>query len=62
MDLGISVITTKRVSIFATKFSPDVDAETLRSYLSEKLDNKSVTCSKIELHGSRYGSFHHCRL
>ncbi|KAM3864896.1 prokineticin receptor 1-like [Diretmus argenteus] len=39
----ISVITTKRVSIFATKFSPDVDADTLRSYLSEKLANESVT-------------------
>lgn len=54
----ISVITTKRVSIFATRFSPDVDAETLRSYQSEKLANKSVACRKIESHGSRYGSFH----
>lgn len=54
----ISVITTKRVNIFATRFSPDVDAETLRSYLSEKLANKSVACRKIESRGSRYGSFH----
>ena len=54
----ISVITTKRVSIFATRFSPEVDAETLRSYLSEKLANKSVACRKIESQGSRYGSFH----
>lgn len=33
--------------VFAIWLSPDLDAETLRSYLTEKL-GKSVTCRKID--------------
>lgn len=55
-ESSISVITTKRASVFATKFAPDLDAVTL--CLSEKLANPSVTCRKIESASRRFGSFH----
>ena len=57
-ESSIPVITTKRVSVFATRFSPDVDADTLKDYLVEKLANTSVTCRRIETASSRFGSFH----
>ena len=56
-ESSIPVITTKRVSLFATRFSPDVYADTLRNYLSAKLDNESVSCRKIETASGRFGSF-----
>lgn len=34
---NIRVVKTKLVSVFASKFSPDLDAETLSGYLKEKL-------------------------
>lgn len=54
----IPVITTKLVSVFATRFAPSLEADTLRDYLVEKLGNESVTCRKIETAHSRFGSFH----
>ena len=57
-ESSIDVITTKRVSVFATKFSPDLEADILRDYLANKLGNPSVTCRKTELATSRFGSFH----
>lgn len=54
---NIRVIKTKLVSVFATRFSPDLDADTLRNYLSEKLD-RSVVCRKIESAQNRFSSFH----
>lgn len=55
---NIQVITTKLVSVFAARFSPDLDADTLCDYLTETLGNKSVTCRKIETARNRYSSFH----
>ncbi|CAL8239593.1 unnamed protein product [Gadus morhua 'NCC'] len=38
----------------ALLFSPTLDADTLRDYLTEKLEAKTVTCRKIESARSRY--------
>ena len=55
---SITAVTTRRVSVFATKFSQDLEADVLRDYLANKLSNASVTCQKIESATSRFGSFH----
>ncbi len=44
---NIPVIKTKLVSVFATRFSPDLDSQTLCDYLTEKL-SKTVTCRRID--------------
>lgn len=44
---NIKVIKTKLVSVFASKFSPDLDAETLSVYLKEKLGREVACCQKI---------------
>lgn len=51
------MIKTKLVSVFATRFSPDLDAKTLCDYLTEKL-GKTVTCRKIDSTRNRFSSFH----
>lgn len=43
-------------SVFATKFTPDLEADTLSLYLQEKLGRK-VTCAKIASVQNRYSSF-----
>ena len=53
---GIKVVTTKQVNVFATKFSPEIDAETLRAHLEKKLCHK-VSCQRIVTMNSRYASF-----
>ncbi|KAK7909675.1 hypothetical protein WMY93_014359 [Mugilogobius chulae] len=54
---NIPVVKTKLVSVFATRFSPELDADTLGSYLSERL-GKAVTCEKIQtVRNNRFGSF-----
>lgn len=53
---NMQVVKTKLVSVFATKFSPDLDSETLANYLKNKL-NHDVTCQKIATAHSRYSSF-----
>ena len=53
----IQVITTKLVSVFATKFAPSLEADTLYNYLIEKLGNETVTCCRMESAHSRFGSF-----
>lgn len=50
------MVNTKLVSVFATNFSPDLDAETLSAYLKEKLGH-DVSCQKIDTVHSRFGSF-----
>lgn len=55
---SIQAVTTKLVSLFATRFNPALEAETLCDYLTGKLNNKSVTCRKIASTQSRYSSFH----
>ena len=45
------------MNVFATRFDPELDADTLRDYLKEKL-NDTVTCRKIITERSRFGSFH----
>ena len=58
-ESGIGVVKTKLVNVFATRFSPTLEVDALRVYLSEKLKNNTVTCRKIEsAQGSRYSSFH----
>ena len=52
----IKTVKTKIVNVFATKFSPDLDADTLADYLQSKL-NRTVTCQKIDHARSRFGSF-----
>lgn len=52
----IKTVKTKIVSVFATKFSPELDADTLADYLKSKL-NRVVTCQKIDNARSRVGSF-----
>ena len=44
------------MSVFATKFSPDLDIETLTRYMKDKL-GRDVTCQKIEIIQSRFSSF-----
>lgn len=52
----IQVIRSKLVSVFATKFTPNLDSETLTSYMENKLGRK-VTCQKLETVHSRFSSF-----
>lgn len=47
---------TKLVSVFTTKFSPDVNSEALASYLKDNL-HCDVTCEKIDSAQRRYNSF-----
>ncbi|KAI9544828.1 hypothetical protein NQZ68_042202 [Dissostichus eleginoides] len=56
---NIKVVRTKLVSVFAIKFSPDLDAETLSEYLSEKLV-RDVNCQRIDTASNRYSSFKVC--
>ena len=53
---AIKVVKTKMVHVFATKFTPDLDANTLSTYLREKL-NRVVNCERIVTVGTRYSSF-----
>ena len=53
---GIRVVKTKLVSVFASRFSPDVDSGELTSYLKDKL-HRDVTCEKIDSVQKRYNSF-----
>lgn len=53
---SIQVVKTKLVSVFATKFSPDVNSEALASYLKDNL-HRDVTCEKIDSAQRRYNSF-----
>lgn len=53
----IQVITTKLVSVFATKFAPSLEADTLYNYLIEKLGNETVTCCRMESAHCRFSSF-----
>ena len=55
-DEKLSTVSTKLVSVFATKFSPDLDADTLRDFLQEKM-NREVKCRRIETPLSRFSSF-----
>ncbi len=52
----IATVRTKMANIFATRFMPDLEPETLRRYLHDKL-NLGVTCPKIETGRSRFASF-----
>ncbi len=53
---NISVVRTKLVSVFATKFTLDLNAETLSNYLKEKL-GRDVNCQRIATMNNRYSSF-----
>ena len=53
---NIRVIRTKLVRVFATKFSPDLGAETLSEYLSGQL-GRSINCQRIVTAGNRCSSF-----
>ena len=52
----IRTVKTKLVSVFATKFSPELDAETLSAYLKVQL-RREVTCIKIPTAHNRFVSF-----
>lgn len=52
----IKTVTTKQVSVFASRFSPDLDAKTLSEYLKEQL-GLEVTCNRIGTSNSRFSSF-----
>lgn len=53
---NIPVIKTKLVSVIATKVSPDLDADILCGYLTEKLC-QSVKCRKIDSMCNRFSLF-----
>ena len=53
---NIRVIKTRLVSVFATKFSPTLDPETLVSYMKDKL-GREVTCQKLDTVQTRFSSF-----
>lgn len=53
---SIKTVKTKLVSVFATRFSPDLDAETLSAYLKEIL-SREVNCLKIDTVHRRFSSF-----
>ena len=53
---GTIKVVRKMVSVFATRFSPEVDAVTLSAYLGEKL-GRVVNCERIGSVGNRYSSF-----
>lgn len=53
---NIHAVTTKLVSVFVTKLAPDLDSETLASYLKEQL-SRDVMCQKIGTEYTRYSSF-----
>ncbi|XP_011661635.2 uncharacterized protein LOC105437100 [Strongylocentrotus purpuratus] len=53
----IQAVQTKLVNVFATRFDPELDADTLGDFLQEKI-NDTVTCNKIVTERSRFGSFH----
>ncbi len=55
---AIKTVTSKLVSVFATRFDPALDADILRGYLVEKLQNQTVVCRKIAPTQGRYSSFH----
>ncbi|KAL7400814.1 hypothetical protein ABVT39_018298 [Epinephelus coioides] len=55
----IKVVHTKLVSVFTTKFSPDLDAEKLSDYLAEQL-GREVICQRIVTVSNRYSSFKVC--
>ena len=52
----LSTVKTKMVSVFATKFKMNLDADTLRLFLQGKM-NREVKCRKIETPHSRFSSF-----
>lgn len=52
---GIQAITTRKVSVFASRFPPGLEPNELTTYLSDKLTG--VTCVKIETEQKRYSSF-----
>lgn len=53
---NIRTVKTKLVSVFASKFAPDLDAEALSGYLGEKL-GRVVSCNRIGNGNGRYSSF-----
>ena len=52
----LSTVKTKLVSVFATKFTLDLDADTLRDFLQGTM-NREVKCRKIDTPHSRFSSF-----
>lgn len=52
----IKTVTTKLVSVFASKFSPDLDVQTLTDYLKDQL-HRDVVCQKIATRNTRFASF-----
>lgn len=55
----IKVIYTKMVRVFATRFAPDLDAETLSDHLTTQLGHV-VRCECIVTVSNRYSSFKVC--
>lgn len=56
-ESNIPVVKTKLVTVFATRFSPNLDADTLCCYVTERL-GKPVTCRKIDSTRNRFSAFH----
>ena len=56
---NIKEVSTELVSVLASKFDPDLDAETLAKYLKIKLA-RDVTCQRIVTVGNRFSSFKVC--
>lgn len=56
---NIRTVKTKLVSVFASRFSPELDEATLALYLKEKL-GRDVTCNKLDTVHNRFSSFKVC--
>lgn len=52
----LSTVGTKMVSVFATKFNANLEADTLRLFLQEQM-KREVKCRKIHIPNSRFSSF-----
>lgn len=56
-DGNIPVVKTKLVCVFATRFSPSLDSDTLCFYLTERM-GKPVACRKTDSTRNRFSSLH----
>ena len=52
----LSTVGTKMVSVFATKFNVNLEADTLRLFLQDQM-KREVKCRKIDIPHSRFSSF-----
>jgi hypothetical protein len=50
----------KRMSLFVSRFSPEVTAQDIEKSLEDQLKISSLTCTRLKTKFSTYASFHIC--